>query len=175
MQNSRMLCAVALAVMATLGAGCSGGLTAEEQERLVGSYRLPQDGIANDNHYVGPFCCTGRTLIVRESQGESVLGYAYFLSWDGQAYNHPEGSIAPDFGIELSARSTPDAGDGEEEKGRVAFTSKDFEVGASKRQRVGALEYIVTIEKVKTLKFEGALYFLMDSLEVSVDVLRGPD
>ncbi|AKI99734.1 hypothetical protein ATI61_10969 [Archangium gephyra] len=167
---------MALAVVAVLGAGCGGGgLTPEEQERWVGSYRLPQDGVENNNAPVGPFCCSGKTLLVREPEGEGVLGYAHFYSWEGQAYNFEGGSGAPDVLLRLSGRTQLDAGVGEEEMGHIAFTAAELKAGASKRQRVGALEYLVTVDRVETLDHDGRPYFRMDSLEVSVDVLRVKD
>ncbi|WNG54136.1 hypothetical protein F0U59_04500 [Archangium gephyra] len=173
MRGLNKLCWMALAVVAVLGAGCGGGgLTPEEQDRLVGSYRLPQDGKPNDNAPVGPFCCTGHTLIVREANGEGVLGYSYFYGWEGQAYIFGESSGAPDVYLLLSGRSALDSGNGDEEKGQIAFTAAELKAGASKRQRVGALEYIVTVDRVETFEHEGRPYFHMGSLEVSVDVLR---
>lgn len=173
MRGLKRLCWMALAVVAVLGAGCGGGgLTPEEQERLIGSYRLPQDGVPNDNAPLGPFCCTGRTLLVREQPGEGVLGYVYFFGWEGQAYNFEEGSGAPDVILLLSGRSALDAGNGEEEKGQVTFTAAEMKPGVSKRQRVGALEYIVSIDRVETFQYSGLSYLRMGSLEVSVDVLR---
>ncbi|WP_375770083.1 hypothetical protein NR798_04115 [Archangium gephyra] len=173
MRGLKRLCWMALAVVAILGAGCGGGgLTPEEQERLIVSYRLPQDSVPNGNPQVGPFCCTGKSLIVQEPGSEAVLGYAHFFSWEGQAYNFEKGSGAPDVILRLSGRTQLDSGTGEEEMGRIAFTGAELVAGASKRQRVGALEYLVTIERVETLDYENRPYFLMDSLEVAVDVLR---
>ncbi|WNG44438.1 hypothetical protein F0U60_10195 [Archangium minus] len=173
MRGMKKLCWMALAVVSVLGTGCGGdGLTPEEQERLVGSYRLPQDGVPNDNAPVGPFCCTGTTLIVQAPNGEGALGYAHFFFWEGQAYNFEGGSIAPDVILPLSGRSTLDSGHGDEEKGQISFTAAELKAGVSRRTRVGALEYIITVERVETLDYAGRPYFRMGSLEVSVDVLR---
>ncbi|HEX5746156.1 MAG TPA: hypothetical protein VFZ09_07925 [Archangium sp.] len=173
MRGFKKLCWMALAVVAVLGAGCGGGgLTLEEQTRLVGSYRLPQDGVPNNNAPVGPFCCTGKTLIVQAPDGEGVLGHAYFFGWEGQAYNFEGGSGAPDLILRVSGRSTLDSGHVEEEKGQISFTAAELKAGVSRRTRVGPLEYIVTVDRVETLDYDGRPYFRMDSLEVSVDVLR---
>jgi len=62
------------------------------------SFSLPDDGVEMKNAKVGPFCCTGNFVIVRSSDGDAV-GYIYFYSWKGQAYNVEGDSIVPDISI----------------------------------------------------------------------------
>jgi len=69
------------------------------------SFSLPDDGIEMKNARVGPFCCTGNIVIVRSSDGGPV-GYIYFYSWKGQAYNVEGGSIVPDISILVSGPAT---------------------------------------------------------------------
>lgn len=174
MNMMRRTAAANLAILLMVGAGCGGGgLTPEESERLIGSYRLPQDGVPNSNGSVGPFCCTGRTLVVAAEDAPDALGYVHFFWWEGQAYNLSETqSIAPDVRLDLQSREHLEDQDGALASGSIAFDAAELEPGARKRQRVGGLEYIVTVDQVSTLEHEGRRYFDMGSLEVTVDVLR---
>ena len=65
------------------------------------SFVFPGGGQRNNNATIGDFCCTGETMTLL-NQNNKPLGYAYFFSWDGQAYNLPPSSIAPNFRIFLS-------------------------------------------------------------------------
>ena len=151
--------------------GC--GDETDVRREPVGSFVLPRDGVPNDNAAIGPFCCTGHTLVVREPEGQGTLGYLHFFFWEGQAYILTDTeSIAPDLYLGVSARRSLDAGRGDELLDRISFSGDELRPGASKRVRIGALEYVATLTRVETVPFKGAPHFLMSSLQVSVDVLR---
>ncbi|SEU27793.1 hypothetical protein [Stigmatella erecta] len=154
--------------------GC--GDETDVRREPVGSFVLPRDAVPNDNAAVGPFCCTGSTLVVEDPQGQGTLGYLHFFFWEGQAYNLTDTeSIAPDLYLGVSARRSLDTGLGDELLDRISFSGDELRPGASKRVRIGALEYIATLTHVETVLFKGAPHFLMSSLEVSVDVLSVTD
>jgi hypothetical protein len=158
-----------------MAVGCGDEPDAGRRESL-GSYVLPRDAIPNDNAAVGPFCCTGHTLVVPDTQGQGTLGYLHFFFWEGQAHAVSETeSIAPDLYLAVSARRTLGSGQGDEVLDRITFSGEELRPGASKRLRIGALEYIATLTNVETVSYKGAPYFLMSTLEVSVDVLGVTD
>lgn len=148
------------------------GDEAEVRREPVGSFLLPRDAVPNGNAAVGPFCCTGRTLVIEGPQGQGPLGYLHFFFWEGQAYNLTDTeSMAPDLSLGVSARRSLDTGRGDELLDRISFSGDELRPGASKRLRIGALEYIATLTNVEIVQYKGAPHFLMSSLEVSVDVL----
>lgn len=141
----------------------------ESQSRW--SFELPGDGTPNDNGYVGPFCCTGETAVVKSDDGRE-LGYAYFYSWKGQAYlTGDDSSAAPDVAILVAGLQDLDAVPTEIEKGEITFTASELIAGTSRSAQAGGLELTVTVERAELLTGPGGTtMFDMGSLEVRVDV-----
>jgi hypothetical protein len=133
------------------------------------SFLLPDDGIAMNNAQVGPFCCTGNVVIVRNADGNPA-GYIYFYSWKGQAYNVAGGSIVPDFAVLVSGPALSGDTGSDQQKGQIEFQADQLNPQSSWIQ-AGLLQYRATVLDFKLER--GPLfkpYFKMDSLKVRVDV-----
>lgn len=138
------------------------------------SFKLPGDGIPNNNQQIGPFCCTGETVIVTRNDGNPV-GYVYFYIWKGQAYNIGNNrSIAS--GIEILVSGLRDLSDlhSEQIKSSVYFAAEEMQIGNSRSTKAGELYYKVTITDVKLETSSNMTYFDMDSVAVKVDVSFTP-
>lgn len=134
------------------------------------SFRYPEDAQPNNNGFIGPFCCTGRTLIIKATDGTPV-GYAYFYTVKGQAYNvGKHSSVAPDMNVLVSAVSNPEDAKSPSQKGSIPFLAQDMSPGASRSVRVGALEFKVTILQATQINFNGGPFFQMGSLSAQIDV-----
>jgi hypothetical protein len=136
------------------------------------SFELPSEGTPNDNGYIGPFCCTGVSAVVESDDGRE-LGYGYFFSWEGQAFNSGEdSSFAPDFAISIAALSDleADASTGELETGEIAFTAGELVSGLSRSAQVGALVFTATIEHAEVEGWPAGPMVEMGSLTVRLDV-----
>lgn len=140
----------------------------ESQSRW--SFEMPGDGTRNDNGYVGPFCCTGETAVVKSDDG-SELGYAYFYGWKGQAYlTSADTSAAPDLAILVAGLDDLDTPSATIEKSEVAFTADELIAGHSRSTQAGALVFTVTIEHAELQTGPSGTMFDMGSLEVRIDV-----
>jgi hypothetical protein len=161
-----------IAVLLLLLAGClgSGEAVFETSPLERASFVLPADGTPNDNGSIGPFCCTGVTAVVESNAGAAV-GYAYFYSWKGQAYQvTPTTSVAPDASILIAGLADIEDPRSPLVKGEIDFTAAEMEVGASKSATIGQLHFTATIEAVTVTEHYGPPYFDMDSLAVRIDV-----
>jgi hypothetical protein len=133
------------------------------------SFRLPGDGIRNNNKRIGPFCCTGWTAIVH-GPDDRPLGYVYFYGWAGQAYNCGKGkSIVPDLIVLVSGLANLTDSNSPMEKSQVQFTAAEDSMGTVKSTDAGALRFKVTLEKAE-VEMRSRPYFSMGSLGVRVDV-----
>ncbi len=131
------------------------------------TFHLPDDGIPNNNGYIGPFCCTGRTATVITTDGRAV-GYIYFYSWSGQAFNAGNTFYAPTAQILISGLTDLADSNSKMEKSSVEFFA-DNRAESRKSARAGALTFTITLEKAETLVRGGQTYFDMPSIAVSVD------
>lgn len=134
------------------------------------SFVFPGGGQRNNNATIGDFCCTGETMTLL-NQNNKPLGYAYFFSWDGQAYNLPPSSIAPNFRIFLSGTTDLKATNPRAQSS-VFFSADECSIGKTKRVRVGNLDYTVKITSISypTGTAYANTHFWMDSLKVLVTV-----
>lgn len=79
-----------------------------KKDKNLVHFNYPDDVEPNRNKHIGPFCCTGKTLIVQGR--DEPFGYAYFFGWNGQAMNTGDGfSIFPN--AEVLVSGLDDAGD----------------------------------------------------------------
>jgi len=136
------------------------------QEQRLTSFAFPGGGERNNNHSIGPFCCTGETATIRSANGQP-LGYIYFFSWQGQAYNCNEGSRVPSVEILVSGLADLSNPDSRMEKTSVLFHPK---AGTRKTVRAGGLSFDVSLEAQSPCHAEG--YFDMKSIKAWVDVSR---
>lgn len=136
------------------------------------SFLLPDDGIEMNNARVGPFCCTGNVVIVRSPDG-SPVGYIYFYSWKGQAYNVEGGSIVPDISLLVSGPATLATlgnGGADQPQSQIEFQAAQLNPQSHWIQ-AGLLQYRATVLDFKLER--GPLfqpYFKMGSLKIRVDV-----
>lgn len=132
-------------------------------------YQFP-GGQSNNNSTIGDFCCTGQTITISNYAGKP-LGYAYFFSWNGNAYNLPDGtSIAPNFEIGISGADNLE-GNGTRAISKVFFPAESNIIGATRTVKIGKLEYKVKILEIAyPAGMYNATHFLMGSLKVEVSV-----
>lgn len=134
------------------------------------SFRLPDDGISMNNARVGPFCCTGKVVIVRSTDSNPV-GYIYFFSWEGQAHNVGGGSIVPDLAVLVSGSFHLGDPDSQQIKNRIPFYADRLTTTQSAWVQAGALQYRATVLDFELERGpESKPYFKMGSLKVRVDV-----
>ncbi|MFO0591357.1 MAG: hypothetical protein U0441_27665 [Polyangiaceae bacterium] len=161
-------------------AGCGGVVVdsdpAEDQTTLGASearwsFEMPEDGTPNNNGFVGPFCCTGKTAVVKADDG-AELGYAYFYDWKGQAYlTGEDSSMAPDVTIHVAGLTDIVTPSKTLEKADISFTADELVAGTSRAAQAGALVFTVTVEHAELSTGPGDLtYFDMGSLTVRIDV-----
>jgi len=141
---------------------------AEDVQLQKYSFRLPDEGQRNNNGSIGPFCCTGRTAIIRRADGIPV-GYAYFYSWKGQAYNTgAHSSAAPDIQILVSALSDLADSNSKSRQDSISFLAKEMSPGASRSIQVGRLAFKVTI--LQAIQLNCGAYVDMSSVRAQLDV-----
>jgi hypothetical protein len=146
-----------------------GTSTAENVELQKDSFRFPEDGQPNNNGRIGPFCCTGRTVTIKKTDGNPV-GYAYFYSWTGQAYNtSPKSSAAPSINILVSSLADLSDTNSPSQQGSISFLATEMLPGASRSARVGGLEFKVTILEATQVNLNGGTYFDMGSVKAQLD------
>ncbi|HEV2236809.1 MAG TPA: hypothetical protein VGR57_09140 [Ktedonobacterales bacterium] len=134
------------------------------------TFFLPQDGVANKNGYIGPFCCTGRTATVQTLDG-TPIGYIYFFSWSGQAYNTGTGSsAAPDLVISVSGISDLKVPTSKQQQSSVQFLAGEMRPGLTRATRAGGLNFSVTIVQVDIVRLNDMPYYDMSSIAIKVDV-----
>lgn len=134
-------------------------------------FLFPADGVPNDNRLIGPFGYSGRTATVTGKDG-APLGYAYFFGLKGQAYNvERDGeciAYAPGLQLPISGADAT----GKQVIGSVDFDAAELKPGASKRQRVGGLEYTVKVLAAKVTSLDGKPVFDLSSVMLLLDVRR---
>jgi hypothetical protein len=165
----RVLTAAFVLLAAASCGGNVGGTPPGSMEQPIASVSFPADGVPNDNGYVGPFCCTGRTAIFKDASG-TTLGYSYFYDFADGRLLADDSSVASSLGILIAGRSDLDDGSSPLVMGRVDFEAAELEVGARKTVIVGALELEVVVELVDIVELDGQPYFAMSTLAVRVDV-----
>lgn len=70
--------------------------------------------------------------MVPTEEGPDALGYVYFFSWEGQAFNLSETrSFAPDVRLELRSRERLEDGDSALASGSIAFEAAELEPGGA--------------------------------------------
>lgn len=147
-------------------------VTVEVRSRVAlrqASFHLPIDGKPNNNGFIGPFCCTGRTATVSTTDGRPV-GYVYFFGWRGQAFSVGSTSFAPDLEILISGLTDLSDINSSMQKSSIVFPGSTMHPGASNSAKVGALNYSVTIEQVNTMELRGQIHFDMGTIAIRVDV-----
>lgn len=132
------------------------------------TFHLPDDGIPMKNARVGPFCCTGMIVIVRSTTGDPI-GYIYFFSWEGQAYNSEGGSIVPDLAVLVSGLEDLGDPNSEQVKSRIAFYANRLNPQSDWIQ-AGSLRYRATVLDFKLEKgTKSRPFFKMGSLKLRID------
>ena len=130
-------------------------------------FRLPEDAIPNNNQPIGPFCCTGRTATITASDGRPV-GYIYFFTWKGQAFNQGNTSFVPDMEVLVSGLADATNPNSTMEKNSVEFAARES-AGTSRVVQAGALKYVISLLPTQTRAEGGEVYFDMSLLRVQVE------
>ena len=139
------------------------------QPMPLASFVLPQDGTPNNNGFIGPFCCTGRTVTVHRDG--VPLGYIYFYSWEGQAYNvGPDHSVAPDLQILLSGLREVADPTSPQDQSAVSFLARELVPGTTRTAQAGGLYFTVTVLEVTLEALDQTPYFDMGAISVRIDV-----
>jgi hypothetical protein len=130
-------------------------------------FELPADGQPNQNHSIGPFCCTGVTATVRGPGGQAI-GYIYFFGFDQGVQIGPnayamQASILISGAVDLAQPSN-------QTQSEVDFQSSEMAVGVAKSGSAGALTFAVTVAAVDIVQFDGQPHYDMGTFRVSVDV-----
>lgn len=136
------------------------------------TFHVPDlDGEDNENGFIGYFCCTGITGTVRSRCGDAV-GYFYFFSWDGSAFNTSDGdSAVTDIRLDLTGSRDVQTPRTPHDTGSVSFLAGVDEIGATRQARVGDLDYSITLERAELYGSVGSnSYWRMSSLAVRYDV-----
>jgi hypothetical protein len=134
---------------------------------LSAHYELPADGQPNQNHAIGPFCCTGVTATVRAPDGQAI-GYIYFFGFD-QGYQVGATAYAMQARILISGAVDLAQPSGQMQS-EVDFQASEMAIGASRSASAGALSFAVTIAAVDLVDFSAQPYYDMGTFRVSVDV-----
>lgn len=141
-----------------------------EESKSRWSFDLPGDGTPNENGYVGPFCCTGETAVVKADDG-SEIGYAYFYSWEGPGYfTGPDSSAIPNVTVLIAAVTDKTTVPVTIEQGEIAFQAAELIAGTSRSAQVGDLVFNVIVTHAEILEWSGETMVDMGSLAVRVDV-----
>lgn len=134
------------------------------------SFSLPKDATPNNNGYIGPFCCTGRTVTVFTTDNQAV-GYIYFYSWHGQAYNiDSTHSIAPDISFLVSGASDLANAASSQQQSSINFMAAKMTAGASRSGQAGRLSFTATIQNATLETFSGQTYYDMGSVTATMSV-----
>ena len=117
------------------------------------SFSLPGDAAANNGGSIGPFCCRGRTVTIVDTSG-SIVGYAYWFQWAGQAYdtthNGAFDSMYPDIRVLVD-----DVAGGQSS---IDFSAGELVPGATRTRAVGRLEFTVTISSAQQTGVRRGIY-----------------
>ena len=129
---------------------------------------FPTGGVPNDNQFIGPFCCTGRTATVTRWDGIPV-GYVYYFNF-GDAYQ-----LTKDFGItelDVLVSAVPHLWEtgAQMERSSLPFLVENVAVGATSTTTVGALVYTATVEHVDISSEAGLPLILASTFVVRLDV-----
>lgn len=139
------------------------------QSMPFASFVLPQDGTPNNNGFIGPFCCTGRTVTVLRDG--TPLGYIYFYSWEGQAYTlGPDHAVAPDLQIGLSGLREVADPTSPQEQSTVSFLARELVPGTTQTAQAGGVYFTVTVLAVSLEAVDQQPYFDMGTISVGVEV-----
>lgn len=153
----------------SVAAGACGGNVERglNEEPSLAAFTFPADGVDNDNGYVGPFCCTGRTAVVEDAEG-APLGYAYFFGFDGGRIIHDQRSVASTLSILVAGRASLADAASPLVTGQVDFSESDLATGTTRSSVAGALEFEVHLDHVDRVESAGLSYFDMGTVAVSV-------
>lgn len=144
----------------------------EPEERLAqDTLRYPDDAVDNDNGYVGPFCCTGRTLTFESEDGYPV-GYVYLFSWQGQAFNVGDGSAFPNLQLRVAASTDLSDPDAAMESGDLMVTAASDTLERVYEVALGRLVFAVRVVDAEVAPVEGEPkgFRLGDGSPLTVDV-----
>ncbi len=152
-------------------------------ELAKSKFRLPGDGIRNENEVIGTFCCTGETAIVLTKDGHP-LGFIYFFGFE-EGRNTDGRSVAQAISIHVSGlRNLADAhsldladSNREDLRGRglvetvIRFRAKELKPGNRKSATAGRLRFTVAIKDAELMRLGDTAYFYMDSVAIEVGVI----
>jgi hypothetical protein len=143
---------------------------AREAMRLVRtSFRLPGDGVPNNNQSIGPFCCTGETLTVRRADGNAA-GYVYFYSFEGGFNISSNRSGATSMEILVSGLANMANANSPQQQSSVRFLASEMKPGVTRSTRAGGFVFKVTVAQARLARGPSGVFYEMGSVVVRVDV-----
>ncbi len=164
----RVLLAVSLLLAApSCGGKVEGTPSNANAEPPLASFGFPSDGVPNNNGYVGPFCCTGRTGIVKDASGDAI-GYSYFYGFDGGLLVSDQASVASNLSILVAGRVDLAVAGSPLVTNQIDFGAGELQVEATKSATAGALEFDAIIDHVDIVPIGGESYFDMGTIAASV-------
>ncbi|GAA3894745.1 hypothetical protein GCM10022276_12340 [Sphingomonas limnosediminicola] len=129
------------------------------QNRTV---EFPGGGTKNNNGVIGPFCCTGETAIIHDTEGKPA-GYIYFYDFSGGRILDPSHSVASTVSILVSNGADPSTFPA------ARFAAETWAPGATATVVVAPITYEIGIEP-DVVTIDGHKYFNMQSLKARVRV-----
>ena len=136
-------------------------------------FALPADAEPNNNGDIGPFCCTGRTAIVRASDGHPVA-YVYYYDFPGGGLTVGNTSYASELALLVSAAIDPADPTSAHEQARIAFRADEMRYGFSRTVRCGGLYFTGTIGRVSLERIDGQIRYDMQAVPMRVVVSTEP-
>ena len=130
------------------------------------SFALPADATPNNGGTIGPFCCRGRTVTITATDG-SVVGYAYWFQWSGQAYDEFRAGIGTDSFYPSIRVLVAESGGSSTS---IDFAAGELAAGVSRSIATGRLTFVVTIGSAEQRTFAGGTYVWGSSLTATLAV-----
>jgi len=139
-------------------------------------FLLPEDAIPNNNGWIGPFCCTGYTVRAVGTDANS-MAFAYFFSWETQAYNIGQTSFVRDVTIFVAGRVDPKNNPQSYiAQNAIHFTAEELASCASKTVWAGAFRVTATPRHADLWRpscLSGELGYDMSTLTFVIDLKYG--
>ncbi|MBI2764466.1 MAG: hypothetical protein HYX53_00995 [Chloroflexi bacterium] len=126
------------------------------------SFSLPGDATPNGGGFIGPFRGDRRTLVITATDGATV-GYAYFFSYSGDAFDAAGDTLYPNLRVLLNdANSTA--------TGAITISAGEFATGMSRSGSIGRLDFTLTITGGSTAELNGQTYIAGNSVGAALSV-----
>lgn len=134
---------------------------------------FPKDGQPNNNGYVGPFCCTGRTAVVRTVDGYPVA-YVYFHEFPGGGIVVGGASFATTLTLPISAAIDPSNPNSPHQLGKITFRADEMRFKLSRSATVGGFSFTAWLGKAPRRFLDGQWRYALGTVGVWLQVSSLP-